>query len=369
MTGTDIRKPFGMQNTNRTSLADLMSKNNFTTEAPLIFAMYMDQVLHRGPLLITATASNQQQLTTKQVEVPLIDIFGTDPKNVCFEFEQIYEHYDRFVYHGQRHVRHANRSDVVVVNSDTNQQVSAFEVKLCVIPNSGTANRPHDEQSLEIVVRPPTIEQLAFSIADTYGNEGRKQLGDLIVKNLDGNVQGYRWSDKNFMLAHMHNIRSAVEAISLAKLAEQKPFCLTGIWRTNGQSELLDDHCFDTFAWTNLAFLQLLSSRPNDTAISRADRSLVWLIKALFDYTAQGHVDFNQAHSQITFDAQTDKAGSFAGKITYDFMSGQRFNSPLIPKTAIYRLIPQECMDELKPERRLDAALKTNDTLININNQ
>lgn len=358
MNGINIQTPFGMQNTNRSSLADLMSKNNFTTEAPLIFAMYMDRVLNRGPVLIAATVSDQQRLATRQIEVPLRDIFETEPENVRFEFEQTYRPYDQFTYHGPNDDIHVNRSDVVVVNSNTNQQASAFEVKLCVIPNSGTANRPHDAQSLEIVVRPPTIEQLAFSIADTYGDEGRQQLRQLIVEKLGGNVLGYQWSDKNFMLDHMHNIRSAVEAISLAKIGEQKPFCLTGIWRTTGQSELLEDGCFDTFAWTNFAFLQLLSSSPCATKISRPDRSLVWLIKALFDYTAQGHVDFNQAHSEITFDTQTDKAGAFAGAKTYRFMDCQRFRHPLISKNAINQLIPQQCMNELKPERRLDAALR-----------
>ena len=358
MSGTNIQTPFGLQKTNRSSVADLMSKNNFTTEAPLIFAMYMDRVLHRGPVLIEATVSDQQQLTTRQIEVPLRDIFGTEPENVRFEFEQTYQQYDRFAYHGQRHDRHANRSDVVVINSATNQPVSAFEVKLCVIPNSGTANRPHDEQSLEIVVRPPTIEQLAFSIADTYGNEGKQQLRQIIVEKLGGDVQGYRWSDKHFMMEHMHDIKSAVEAISLAKITEQKPFCLTGIWRTKGQSELLESYCFDTFAWTNLAFLQLLSDSPSDNTISRPDRSLVWLIKALLDYTIQNQVNFNQAHSEITFDSQTDKAGAFSGAKTYKFMNGERFNHPLISSTAINQLIPQQCMDELKPERRLDAALK-----------
>ncbi len=358
MTGTNIQTPFGMQNTNRSSVTDLMSKNNFTTEAPLIFAMYMDQVLEQGPVLIKAAVSNQHQLTTEQAHTTLKNIFGVDPNSVRFEFEQRYQPYDQLAYHGPNDENHVNRSDVVVFDSTENQQVSAFEVKLCVIPNSGTANRPHDEQSLEIVVRPPTIEQLAFSIANTYGNKGKQQLKELIVDKLGGNVQGYRWSDKDFMLSHMHNIRSAVEAISLAKIAEQKPFCLTGIWRTTGQSELLEDSCFDTFAWTNFAFLQLLSSSPSVTTISRPDRSLVWLIKALLDYTVQGHVDFNQAHSEITFDAQTDKAGAFAGAKTYRFMNCQRFKHPLIPKTAISQLIPQQCMDMLKPERRLDAALR-----------
>lgn len=345
--------PIGMEYTNRHDLPDLMSKNNFTTEAPLIFSMFIHKILNTGPMVIKAVQGDDGSLGTCAEQESLTSVLGIDPDRASFSFETSYEGYNRFALH-----QHADRSDVVVLDRNTNEHRSAFEVKLCVIPNSSTAEKTHDEQGLEIVVRPSTIEQLAFSIADTYGDSGRSELNRLIVEKLGGNAQGYQWSDENYMLRHMEDIREAVTSIATMKIEQQKPFALIGIWRTHGQSELLEDHCFDTFAWTNLAFLQLLNSRPTRNRLSRPDRSLIWLVKALYDFSVQGIVDFNQAHSEITFGTQTDKAGSFAGKSTSKFMECERFIHPLISRADIPRMLPPECVQCLKPERRLDAALK-----------
>jgi hypothetical protein len=342
-----------MEHTSRRDLEDLMTKNNFTTEAPLVFAMYLDKEYGRGPVLIESFKKENGELDTRHREVALSDILNTDPSNAFFAFEDSFNGYDRYA------IKRANRSDVVVIDRSTDQHASAFEVKLCVVPNSGSAKKEHDRQSCEIVVRPPSVEQLAFSIADTYGESGRMDLQQTIVRCLGGNTQGFRWSDKGFMLSHMSQIRDAAQEIAMARLEEQKPFAITGIWRTQGQSGLLEESCFDTFVWTNLSFLQLLSSRKTSKAgtITRPERSLIWLIKALYDYSIQGKVDFNKAHSDITFDAQTDKAGAFAGKITYQFLAGPRLYQPLIPRHDLPKLIPNEAISLLMPERRLDAAL------------
>lgn len=345
--------PIGMKYTNRHDLYDLMSKNNFTTEAPLIFATFIHRELNKGPMMIKAVQEDDGSLATCVEQESLTSILGVDPDCASFSFETSYEGYDRFALN-----QHAHRSDVVVLDRSTEEHKSAFEVKLCVIPNSSTAEKPLNKQSLEIIVRPSTIEQLAFSIADTYGRQGRQELNGLLVEKLGGNVQGYQWSDERFMEEHMRNVSEALTSIATAKLQQQKPFVLTGIWRTHQQSELLEDHCFDTFAWTNLAFLQLLESQPTRTPLSRKDRSLIWLVKALYDYSAQGTVDFDQAHSEITFGTQTDKAGSFAGEIVRRFMDCERFKHPLIHKDDIPRMLPSESVQCLKPERRLDAALK-----------
>lgn len=343
--------PIGMEYTNRQNLSDLMSKNNFTTEAPLIFASYIHRSLGRGLTLIKAVSKNGA-LETKQEETGLPSILNVNPDDAYYSFETTYNGYRGLS------INEPRKSDVVVIDRNSGNHASAFEVKLCVIPNAGTAAKDHDQQSLEIVLRPPTIEQLAFSIADTYGEQRRQELGRLITGQLGDNVQGYQWTDKRFMLDHLDRIHGAVKAIATEGIDKQKPFILMGIWRTTGQSDFLEERCFDTFAWTNLAFLQLLSSRPPSNDISRPDRSLIWLIKALFDYSAQGRIDFKQS-SDITFGLQTDKAGAFAGNIMYKFMNGERFKQPLISRDKIPVILPSLAQQELKPERRLDAALKT----------
>lgn len=358
-----VGAPYGLEYSNRRDLDDYMTKNNFTTEAPLIFALYMDGKMRRGPVYIQACQDDSvpSGISTYQQEVPLSQIIGVEPKNAYYAFETSFDGYDKYA------IKEANRSDLVVINRFTKEHVSAFEIKLCVIPNSGTATRPHDEQSCEIVVRPPSIEQLAFSIADTYSDGGRQELQELIVNELGGNVQGYKWDDQEFMYNHLDNIRSAVSAISKAKLGQQRPFAMTGIWRTKGQSGEFENNAFDTFVWSNFAFLQLLGyqdtgvGRAKDlhrkNEITRPERSMIWLIKALLDYTLQRKVDFDKTHREITFHAQTDKAGAFSGDAPYHFMKGDRFVKPLITTSSIVEMITDDCISKMKPERRLDATL------------
>lgn len=354
--------PYGLKYTSRKNLNDLMTKNNFTTEAPLIFALFLDGEMHRGPVYIQAQRDEltPSGISTFQQEVPLEQILGISPSDAFYSFETSFDGYDKYA------MSEANRSDLVVVDRNTGEHVSAFEIKLCVVPNSGTANRSHDEQSCEIVVRPPSVEQLAFSIADTYSDDGRQELQDLIVKELGGNVQGYKWDDQAFMFDHLGNIRSAIKAISLAKIDQQRPFAMTGIWRTVGQSEEFEDNVFDTFVWSNLAFLQLLGCQEangskrrkrDNREITRPERSLIWLIKVLLDYSLQKKVDFDKTHREITFHAQTDKAGAFSGDAPYAFMKGERFFRPLIAKSSIIDMISNACIAMMKPERRLDATL------------
>lgn len=349
----NINIPFGMSHTSRETLESLMTKNNFTTEAPLIFAMYLDHEYRRGPVLITTFQNDNGDLSTRQCEVPLSEILSVNPDDAYFSFETSFEGYNRYA------IEEANRSDVVVINRTNNNHVAAFEIKLCVVPNSGTANRDHNNQSCEIVVRPPSIEQLAFSIADTYGEAGREELRRIIVESLGGNTQGFDWSNEIFMKDRINQILNAAKAIAINRIESQKPFAMTGIWRTQGQSGLLEENCFDVFVWTNLSFLQLLTSESpiKRNRITRPGRSLIWLIKALYDYSIQGMVDFDRAHSEITFGTQTDKAGAFAGNSTYQFLSGERLSRPLIPRSDLPRLIPNEAIALFMPERRLDATL------------
>lgn len=348
--------PYGMEYTSRSDLADLMTKNNFTTEAPISFLMYIDEVLKKPTVLIEGILNDKKQLSTHQAYVPLAEVFGADPCNVGFRFEESFEGYDKYA------TNKANRSDVVVVDRETGGHKSAFEVKLVVVPNSGTARKSHDDQSCEIVVRPPSIEQLTFSIADTYGKTGMEELRKIIVKFLGDSIQYFKWEDESFMLRRLPQIREAAEAIAKAKLAQQKPFAITGLWRTQGQRGLLDENCFDSFVWTNLAFLQLFlvsAANRNDpnAEITRPERSLIWLVRSLYDYACQGKVKFDWAHSAITYNQQTDKAGSFAGNIPFQFMNGPRLRKPAIPRDQLDDVIPMEALDLFMPERRLDATL------------
>ena len=54
--------PYGMEYTSRSDLADLMTKNNFTTEAPISFLMYIDEVLKKPTVLIEGILNDKKPM-------------------------------------------------------------------------------------------------------------------------------------------------------------------------------------------------------------------------------------------------------------------------------------------------------------------
>lgn len=233
-------------------------KNIFTNAFPLALIVYMDD-LGYGPMYIEAAADSSNRLHTTQSETPLHQLLNCNAHDVEWLFESSFDKY--------RHFSNGlpARSDVVIRDINSNRQLGALEIKLVTIPNSATAHRAKDQQSCEIVVRPPSIEQLCFSIANTYGPKRRHELGDIISSHLSFPMD-YEWKNETFMLKHLQCVISAAEEIALKGIPSQAPFALTAIWRTKGQASILDTECFDAFVWSDMAFVQLFidAARRND---------------------------------------------------------------------------------------------------------
>ena len=116
--------------------------------------------------------------------------------------------------------------------------MSAFEVKLVAVPTSGTARMPRDEQCCELVVRPPSIEQLCFSFAASFGPLRRQEVGEVIVAEL-GSPIDYEWSNERLMKRHRSNVLAASNELIRRCIPKQKPLVLIGEWRTQGQEPVL----------------------------------------------------------------------------------------------------------------------------------
>lgn len=344
---------FGLGNSNHDfdeKHKDDFGKNIFTNAFPIALSQYMDSI-GLGPICIRACIDDSR-LTTEQVEMPLSDLIGCDAEQASWLFESSYSEYEKFA------TGTPNRSDIVVVDGESGKHASALEVKLITVPNSATASLPREQQSCELVSRPPSIEQLCFSIARSFGYERRHDIGDIISGCLK-NPMDYKWTDESFMLAHLDKVITAAESVAREGINKQHSFALTAIWRTKGQNPILDDECFDAFIWTDMAFLQLFteSAKGPMTRISRPARSVIWLVKALFDYAVQGKVTFEKTHSDITFGTQSDKAASFAGPKMLSFIGGNTFLHPRVKADEYKKIIDPKAVDFLKPERRLDAVL------------
>lgn len=354
---------YGLDHSNKDfEKADSFGKNTFTTAFPIALANYIDEEKRLPMNYIVVEIDGDGRPKTLQKLESLAKLIGIDPRSAYYAFEDSFSGYDAYA------VDRANRSDIVIKDYNTGKEVSAFEVKLVVVPTSGTASKSREEQLCELVVRPPSIEQLCFSVAASFGRAERITISDIIVEAL-GNPIDYEWDNEAYMLAHRQQILDAADELTRQGIDRQAPFVLMGEWRTVGQEAEFDPAGFDVFFWSNLAFLQLFSNVMRNAIvrhtgyIGRPERALIWFVKSMFDYAAQGSVMFNRTHSLITFGGQTDKAGSFTNDNIAKFVLSDNFIYPRVPAEDHGRIISAKGVRFLRPERRLDAVLYYTTTL------
>ena len=232
---------YGLTHSNKDfESGDAFGKNTFTTAFPIALANYLACEKNLPMNYIVADLGEGDAPTTKHKLTPLKDIIGCDPYDAEYHFEDSFEQYSQYA------VNEANRSDIVVKNRITGDEVSAFEVKLVAVPTSSTARMPRDEQCCELVVRPPSIEQLCFSFAASFGPLRRQEVGEVIVAEL-GSPIDYEWSNEDFMKRHRSNVLAASNELIRRCIPKQKPLVLIGEWRTQGQEPVLDNECYDVF--------------------------------------------------------------------------------------------------------------------------
>lgn len=328
-------------------------KNIFTNTMPVALAQYMDLAMFLKPVLISAEQYGSGRLSTRQsTETSWQEIIKTDPMDARFLFEYPFDGFKRFTR------KLPEKSDVVVTDSQGNH-TRALEIKLTVVPDNNTRSRESDKQACEIVVRPPTIEQLAYSICASFGESKRQELNELILRHVP-NPQQFRWSDEKYVIAHFEMIKNAVSALITNGIDVQEPLVLNVIWRTEDASPELQERCFEVFVWTNFAFLVMFldaATGTRSTRLTRPQRSLVWLVKLLYDYSSQAHIDRADVFTTITYGAQSDKAGAFNGSVTHKYLGGKYLSSPRIGRSEISNIVIGQGAQYLAPERRLDAAI------------
>lgn len=337
-------------------------KNIFTNAFPVALACYMDSV-GIGPMLVHVEGDASGDFAIRQDETPFAEIIGGDVQNIRWLFETGFDGYGPYA------TNQARRSDVVAQDMTTGEHLRPFEVKLVTVPNSATAHLSREQYGCEIVTRPPTVEQLCFSIARSFGVVRRQNLASIIASALI-NPMDFDWANERYMLQHFESVLSALRSVISEGIDNQTPFALNAIWRTKGQAPILDAECFDVFVWSDMAFADLFrrtsESQPFDRktgGLARHARSVVWLVKSLFDYAVQGTVTFERTHSAITYGGQTDKAGAFSGNRLHPYLFCDEFVHPRVADRSYRDIIAAEGVALLKPERRLDAALVSADAL------
>lgn len=351
-------------------------KNVFTNAFPLALTQYMAKERSLDIVEIRSTMHSNGYPATHQVHTPWKDIINIDPGNAYFCFETAFDPYRQYTT-----AENPNPSDVVVMDKNTYEPLRPLEIKLVVVPNSSTAHRPRIEQACELVSRPATVEQIAFSIAHGFTSTRRYDIQRAIQRHL-GLPNEYAWHDKSFMVGKLPNIVRAVDAIIEEGLALQKPLVMLAIWRSQGQNYLLDEkNAFDSFIWTDSAFLQLYLTavrksyldssgelaEKHKKVITRAARALIWFIRSMWDYSTQYTLDFPRVQNDESYGRQSDKAASFTNDAR-DFMMSDEYLYPRVTSAEIDEILRPEGRGFLLPERRLDASLALRFTLENARN-
>lgn|GEM_PF-99996 len=345
---------YGMEQSNHDfSSPESLGKNIFTNAFPLSMIQYASIERGLSIPLIRATAEENGAVGTEHVKAPWSSLIGTDPSTASFNFETVFDGYNQYTHNG------ANKSDVVVSNGHVHTR--PFEIKLVVVPTSSSARSPREQQSCEIVTRPSTIEQIAFSIANSFGHDRRMEMAETINEAL-GHPHDYEWENESYMAPRVPRFKKAAENLIRAGIDVQTPLVITAVWRTKGQSPEFDDQAFDAFVWTDLAFLQLFidsASTPKAPGrkVGRPSRALMWLISCLYEFAAQGTFNFARTTTRMSFGGQSDKAGAFAGRKTLKFLQSEEFLHPRLSRYDIENIITNDALGELLPERRLDQAI------------
>jgi hypothetical protein len=342
---------FGIVNSNRDfSNKDSWGKNQFNSSFPASLACYMESL---GLELKYLKLDKNLKIEHNFISVK--DFFKksySDP-NLFFSFETNFLLYQKFV------IGSLPRVDLVTMDKSNGQCLSGIEVKLTALPDNSTCEEEESQYGCEIVVRPDTIVYMALSIIYSYSMDKEKLEGLFQnLKRIDD------WTDGNIVINHVSEMIDILDKLFLLNLDKQSPLVMQPIWKTNGKSTILNDNCLDIFIWSDFGFSQLFIDvakkeiAKNKSKISRQVRSVIWLVKMIYDFTFEGKVNHSYVIDAMSYNTKNDKAFAVNGKITRPYIACDELVSPRVRKDQIKNIILGGGQSLLSPERRLDGIIQ-----------
>ena len=322
-------------------------KNQFNSSFPVSLLAYMSS---KGIDPVYLCVDKENDVVHKSISSTAL--LGMDPlaSNTFYNYEAGFSGYEKF-YVGNR-----EKIDLVVMDSDTNDNLKGLEIKLTALPDNSTKNFTEDKYSCEIVMRPPTICFLACSLCASYGSsKGRARLHELLCKVPQIN----HWEEADDVLPHYNKILQAVHAVSNDIYQHQTPLVMQPVWKTMGGKMRLADDCLDMFVWSNLAVIQMCAKQElkRNGSISRFMRTIIWIYRMLFDYSVYGQFDYVRIIKLHSYAFANDKAFALSGTGSYPFLKCPELTHPRISKYEIRNIILGGGQELLSPERRFDAVL------------
>lgn len=337
---------FGITHSNRDfRLADTWGKNQFNSSFPAALVAY----LYSKNLDCVYIKTDSNNSVYHDYICPST-LFGISPidDNAFYAFESVYTQYTPF------YIGDTPRIDLVIQDRSTGQCLKGLEVKLTALPDNSTCDFTSDDlYSCELVIRPDTISYLACSIAKEYITNRQ------ILCQILGNFRTINWDDELCILENYKKFVKAIDRLIKYHNFNQEPLVLEPVWKTNGKSPSLANNCLDVFVWSNLALIHLFTdfSNTNIRRIGRTERTLIWLVKMLWDFCQNGQFDADRVIDQLSFNTKNDKAFSVNGRVTYPLLRCPELTTPRIQKNEIRNIILGGGQNLLSPERRFDAII------------
>lgn len=338
---------FGLTHANRNFASkDAWGKNKFNSSFPASLACYMHA---RQIKPIYMTLNEQGKLVKGYIDVPTL--FKADPlgDEIFYSFETEYAPYNQLV------VAPVPRIDLVTTRRSDTLNLRGLEIKLTALPDNSTHHLSDDQYGCELVVRPDTIVYLALSIALVF-KENRQELAALLRANPIDIVD---WGDTDEILPLIPRMASALQQVMRYNTDLQEPLVMQPIWKTEGKSANLHQDAYDIFVWSNFAFTEMFFrvTQNEIRRVTRAARSIVWLMKMLLDFADDGQINHERVTYELSHSTRTDKAFSVPGTITHPLMASDELQTPRIKREETRNIILNGGHLLLSPERRLDAVL------------
>lgn len=183
-----------------------------------------------------------------------------------------------------------------------------------------------------------------------------KKLKELIHSFLPKNLD---FNDEKVMLEIFPQIICLINEMVNLFEKKQKPLIMQPVWKTLGKSPKLADNCLDLFIWSDVSFMKfnidICKPTKKTTSINRQMRSIIWLVKMLYDYSINQHFSAERITNELIYGSRNDKAFAVSGFITNYYMKSPELLKPRIKHTEIKNIILGGGEKLLSPERRFDA--------------
>jgi hypothetical protein len=308
---------------------------------------------HKGldPVYIRFGATSKPKISS----ITVAKVLGSsrNTHSLHFAFEHRFEPFESLLHDALKPI------DLVVCGGDESKPLRPLEVKLTTLPDSTTEQLDHSQFGAELVIRSATTRYMALSMGQTVLSH-RKSVKAIFQPSM---AKIRSWDSVAEMKPLALKIVSALEVFLSEHAASEVPLLLQPIWKTVGKSSQLEEHCLDTFVWSNFAIAHLFLAAAKSSAadgtdkISRPLRTALRLARFLSEVSEKDRVYQDPIFDGMNYGHQNDKEFAIAGTKTNPLMSCPQLTQPRITKQEIKNIILGGGQKWLSPERRFDAII------------